>query len=50
MRAENVDQLFIWRERQSATLELIWPDAYPDNDPHKVATWKTKYSLKMIKE
>ena len=28
-------------------LETIWPDAYPDNDPHKVATWKAAYELKL---
>ncbi len=48
LSAEKVDQLFVWREKGSATLETIWPDAYPDNDPHKVATWKTAYELKFM--
>ncbi|MBE6371857.1 MAG: hypothetical protein E7055_07250 [Lentisphaerae bacterium] len=47
LSAPNVDQLFVWRDKGSATLETIWPDAYPDNDPHKVATWKTAYELKL---
>ena len=47
--AQKVDQLFVWRERKSGTLELIWPDAYPDKDPHKIATWKTSYKLKLKK-
>ena len=47
--AQKVDQLFVWRERNSGTLELIWPDAYPDNDPHKIATWKTLYKFKLKK-
>ena len=51
LSAPNVDQLFVWRAKGSATLETIWPDAYPDNDPHKVATWKMSYTLKKeIKE
>ena len=47
LSAEKVDQLYVWREKGSATLETIWPDAYPDNDPHKVATWKTAYELEL---
>lgn len=47
--AQKVDQLFVWRERKSGTLELIWPDAYPDKDPHKIATWKTSYKFKLKK-
>lgn len=47
LSARKVDQLYVWREKGSATLETIWPDAYPDNDPHKVATWKTAYELKL---
>ena len=49
LTAPKVDQLFVWREKASATLEPIWPDAYPDNDPHKVATWKMNYTLKLVK-
>ena len=50
LTAPKVDQLFVWREKASATLEPIWPDAYPDNDPHKAATWKMSYSLKFFKD
>ena len=49
INAKQVDQLFVWRERASGTLELIWPDAYPDNDPHKIATWKTSYKIRLKK-
>ena len=45
LSAPNVDQLFVWRDKGSASLEMIWPDAYPDNDPHKAATWKMSYTL-----
>ena len=50
LSAPNVDQLFVWRDKGSASLEMIWPDAYPDNDPHKAATWKMSYSLKFFKD
>jgi hypothetical protein len=42
----NADQLFLWRKGNSATLEWIYPNAYPDNDPHKVKTWETEFTLK----
>lgn len=50
LTAHNVDQLFVWRERRSATMEFIWPDAYPDNDPHKAAVWTAEYVLKLQKQ
>ena len=48
LSAPKVDQLFVWRDKGTATLETIWPDAYPDKDPHKVATWKMSYTLKKV--
>jgi hypothetical protein len=41
----NVDELFLWRRGNVATMEWIYPDAYPDNDPHKVKTWTTAFTL-----
>ncbi|OGV50505.1 MAG: hypothetical protein A2017_01325 [Lentisphaerae bacterium GWF2_44_16] len=44
--ATGVDQLFLWRIQSEATLETIYPDAYPVNDPHTVKTWEISYVLK----
>ena len=41
----SVDEIFGWRARKSASLELIFPDAYDHYDPHAVKTWKANYSF-----
>ena len=45
----TVDELFMWRSGNDATLEWIYPNAYKDNDPHKVKTWSTIYTLQYKK-
>ncbi len=44
----GVGELFFWRRGDSATVETIWFDAYPDNDPHKIKTWRTSYTLRYL--
>ena len=44
--ATPVDEVFGWRDPNSASVELIFPDAYERNDPHAVKTWRTSYSVK----
>ena len=44
-RAKSPDEIFGWRERTSASVEFIFPDAYDHYDPHGVKTWKTSYSV-----
>lgn len=46
--ANNIDQLFCWRTHNCATMELIWPDAYPHFDPHLIRTWEVVYTLEYI--
>ncbi len=46
LTAKGLDQMFCWRSRQAATLEPVWADAYPRNDPHLVRTWTAEYSVK----
>lgn len=43
--SEDAAQLFLWRRSGIATIEWIYADAYPDNDPHKVKTWSTSFNL-----
>mgnify|MGYP000929332810 CR=1 FL=1 len=38
-------ELFAWLRNSTATMEWIYPPAYPDNDPHKVAAWNASYTL-----
>jgi len=42
---DRADELFFWRSGSIATLEWVYQPAYPDNDPHKVATWTAEYTL-----
>ncbi|MDD3953061.1 MAG: hypothetical protein PHY82_03995, partial [Lentisphaeria bacterium] len=52
LRAEfnGVDQLFLWRAGQHATMEWIYADPYPDRDPHKVKTWNTEFKLEFFQK
>ncbi len=52
LRAEfnDVDQIFLWRSGQHATMEWIYADPYPDRDPHKVKTWNTEFTLEFIRQ
>jgi hypothetical protein len=50
LTSQNADQIFVWRARNAASLEIIWPDAYPHYDPHLIATWKNAYELKVIEK
>jgi len=45
----SVEELFFWRQGDTVTMEWIYQSAYPDNDPHKMATWQTDYTLKYEK-
>lgn len=38
-------ELFAWIRNSTATMEWVYPPAYPDNDPHKVADWSLSYRL-----
>ncbi len=42
IESEGVEQIFGWRDKHSATLETIYADAYPRNDPHLIKTWKSR--------
>jgi len=42
IQSEGVEQIFAWRDKHSATLETIYADAYPRNDPHLIKTWKNR--------
>ncbi len=41
IESEDVEQIFAWRDKHAATLETIYADAYPRNDPHLIKTWKS---------
>lgn len=47
--ADPPDEIFGWRDRGTASVEFIFPDAYDHYDPHAVKTWKTEYSFKYMK-
>lgn len=42
IESEGVEQIFAWRDKHSATLETIYADAYPRNDPHLIKTWTSR--------
>ncbi len=42
---ERPVELYSWLKNNTATMEWVYPDAYPDNDPHKVADWSASYTL-----
>ncbi len=46
----GVNELFMWRGGSEATIEMVYADAYPDRDPHKVRTWTAEYKLKYVED
>lgn len=42
IESKGVAQIFAWRDKHSATLETIYADAYPSNDPHLIKTWTSR--------
>lgn len=42
------EELAAWVYGAVATMEWIYPSAYPDDDPHKVSDWKINYSLEYL--
>ncbi|MFA9478766.1 hypothetical protein ACERK3_10705 [Phycisphaerales bacterium AB-hyl4] len=45
LEADGVDQVFGWRYENTATLEHVYPDAYPTTDPHQISTWEASWTL-----
>ncbi len=45
---DRVDELFLWRDGNCATVEWVYAKPYQDNDPHKAAPWEINYSFKYI--
>ena len=47
--SDKPDLFFCWRYAGSATIEPVYPAAYPTEDPHLVKNWHTQINFKYSK-